>query len=259
MRFYRIQFHRSIWQSARPVDGFGKWATIHLLCKITTIRLDFSPYNWKIRGSMESADFIVSAMFKWIWLITPLAWVWFLLAQPLFQGHWISFPLNSIQLWIGLSVGTQQIMGATDWEITAGRGILTRSGHFKFDVEFIRGICNISQTLDTRNHPQINDIQLEMGNIQVGHRNSWKVWEKSQFQTDLFFRYEAMARVHSTMSLSCSSMCYRIYCDIKLWMRLNCQSAANCKKISTNSMWNNWSEATCRTLSIWWKHPNNPD
>lgn len=68
---------------------------------------------------------------------------------------------------IGLNLGTQRIMGATDWEISLSRGIITRTGHIKFDVEFIRAEFNISQTLDTRNHPQINDFQLEIGNIQV--------------------------------------------------------------------------------------------
>lgn len=68
---------------------------------------------------------------------------------------------------IGLSVSTQQIVGASDWEISLGRGIITRTGHIKFDVEFIRASVNMSQTLDTRNHPQVNDFQLEIGNIQV--------------------------------------------------------------------------------------------
>lgn len=68
---------------------------------------------------------------------------------------------------IGLNLGTQQIMGASDWEVSLSRGIITRSGHIKFDVEYVRAIFSMSQTLDTRNHPQINDVQLEIGNIQV--------------------------------------------------------------------------------------------
>lgn len=64
-------------------------------------------------------------------------------------------------------MGTQKIDGATDWEVSLSRGIITRTGHIRFEVEFIRAIVNMSQTLDTRNHPQINDFQLEIGNIQV--------------------------------------------------------------------------------------------
>lgn len=64
-------------------------------------------------------------------------------------------------------MGTQQIMGASDWEVSLSRGMITRTGHIKFDVEYIRAIFNMSQTLDTRNRPQINDVQLEIGNIQV--------------------------------------------------------------------------------------------
>lgn len=67
----------------------------------------------------------------------------------------------------GLHLGTQEITGSTDWEITAGKGIITRTGYVTFSIQYIQAMVVLSQSLDTRNHPQIRDIQFELGNIQV--------------------------------------------------------------------------------------------
>lgn len=69
--------------------------------------------------------------------------------------------------WLELNLGTQEIEGSADWEVTAGKGIITRSGHVQFFAQYIHAKVVVSQTLDTRNQPQINDLQLELGNIQV--------------------------------------------------------------------------------------------
>lgn len=66
-----------------------------------------------------------------------------------------------------LNLGTQEISGSTDWEVAATKGIITRSGHVQFFVQYIQATVIVSQTLDTRNQPQIKDLQLELGNIQV--------------------------------------------------------------------------------------------
>lgn len=66
-----------------------------------------------------------------------------------------------------MNLGTQEIMGTTDWKVTAGKGIITRTGHVKFFVQYIQATVVLSQTLDTRKPPQIKDLQLALGNIQV--------------------------------------------------------------------------------------------
>lgn len=68
---------------------------------------------------------------------------------------------------IELNLGTQEIEGSADWEVTAGKGIITRAGHVQFFAQYIQAKMVVSQTLDTRNQPQIKDLQLELGNIQV--------------------------------------------------------------------------------------------
>lgn len=66
-----------------------------------------------------------------------------------------------------LNLGTQEIMGSTNWEVTASKGIITRTGHVRFFVQYVQAKVVVSQTLDTRNPPHIRDLQLEIGNIQV--------------------------------------------------------------------------------------------
>lgn len=69
-----------------------------------------------------------------------------------------------------MHIGTQEIMGSTQWEVSAGKGMITRAGHAQFTVQYLQAIFVVSQTLDTRNRPQIKELEFELGNIQV--RNS---------------------------------------------------------------------------------------
>lgn len=73
-------------------------------------------------------------------------------------------------------------MGSTNWEVAAGKGIITRAGHVDFSVQYIQAIVIMSQTLDTRNQPQIKDLQLELGNIQVNIYKSLDVLSVSNAQ-----------------------------------------------------------------------------
>lgn len=64
-------------------------------------------------------------------------------------------------------VGTQKIHGSTQWEVGMGIGLVSRNGQAQFSVEHISVGVDVSQALDTRKHPQINDLQIKLGNIQV--------------------------------------------------------------------------------------------
>lgn len=64
-----------------------------------------------------------------------------------------------------LHIGSQEITGASQWEI--GWGLITRVGQVQFSVHHIHLMLNVSQALDTRQKPQINDLQIDLGNIQV--------------------------------------------------------------------------------------------
>lgn len=70
---------------------------------------------------------------------------------------------------IALELGMQQIAGATEWQVTAGVGVFTYSllGTAKFSIECINVTLAISQSLDTRQRLQLEDLQFDIGNIQV--------------------------------------------------------------------------------------------
>lgn len=39
---------------------------------------------------------------------------------------------------LGMQVGTQEILGSTQWEVNIGKGMVTRAGHVKFTVQHFK-------------------------------------------------------------------------------------------------------------------------
>lgn len=68
---------------------------------------------------------------------------------------------------IRMEIGTQRIMGASQWELIISNRMITRAGQVQFTVQHVKAEFEICQPLDTRKRPKINDLQLELGNIQV--------------------------------------------------------------------------------------------
>ncbi|KAJ8984844.1 hypothetical protein NQ317_013045 [Molorchus minor] len=66
-----------------------------------------------------------------------------------------------------LEVGTQRLKGSSNWDIALLAGITSESGTVSFSVEYIKVQINASQSMDTTQHPNLDDIQLELGNIQI--------------------------------------------------------------------------------------------
>lgn len=79
----------------------------------------------------------------------------------------VTFQIRNNTLQAGMDVGTQKLMGTSHWEISLGAGMLSRAGSLNFTIDYFNVGVVLSQTLDTRNSPVLEDIQLEMGNIQV--------------------------------------------------------------------------------------------
>ncbi|XP_066246839.1 uncharacterized protein [Euwallacea similis] len=79
----------------------------------------------------------------------------------------IIFEMKNNSLHTLLEVGTQRLVGTTHWEVSLISGILSKLGTATFSVEYIRVQLNASQSMDTRKRPVLDDIQIELGNIQV--------------------------------------------------------------------------------------------
>jgi hypothetical protein len=66
-----------------------------------------------------------------------------------------------------LNLGTQQLKGKTDWEISMLKSVIKRRGKIQFSVEFLKVLIKLKQPLDIRERLNFEDLQLELGNIQV--------------------------------------------------------------------------------------------
>lgn len=66
-----------------------------------------------------------------------------------------------------MEVATQDIEGSTQWELSIAKGMITRTGHVQFTVQFIKVAFVISQSLNLEYRPEMVDLQLELGNIQI--------------------------------------------------------------------------------------------
>lgn len=66
-----------------------------------------------------------------------------------------------------MEVGTQEVKGKTTWEVAIAKGMITRSGNVQFSVQHIKVMFIITQPMDLGQRLKINDLQLDLGNIQI--------------------------------------------------------------------------------------------
>lgn len=66
-----------------------------------------------------------------------------------------------------MEVGTQELSGTSNWEVSIAKGMITRGGSIQFTVQHIKVLFEITQPLDLTKKLQINDLQLDLGNIQI--------------------------------------------------------------------------------------------
>lgn len=78
----------------------------------------------------------------------------------------ITFIVRNHTFYAGVDIGTQELEGTAQWELSVV-GMMSRSGTIKFTIDYFHVQFKLSQTLDIRNKPNIDDIQLELGNIQM--------------------------------------------------------------------------------------------
>ncbi|XP_050538808.1 uncharacterized protein LOC126904121 [Daktulosphaira vitifoliae] len=63
-------------------------------------------------------------------------------------------------------IGTQELEGHCQWKIGAA-GILKTTGTTSFSIDYIRVEANVTQPMDTRLAPILNEMGLSVGNIQL--------------------------------------------------------------------------------------------
>lgn len=53
------------------------------------------------------------------------------------------------------------------WQVSIAKGVITRAGSLQFTVQHIKVRLEVSQSLNLSKKLQINDLQLDIGNIQI--------------------------------------------------------------------------------------------
>lgn len=66
-----------------------------------------------------------------------------------------------------MEIGTQEIAGTTMWQVSIARGMITRAGNLHFTVQHIKVLFELQQPLNLSKKMKINDLQLDLGNIQI--------------------------------------------------------------------------------------------
>lgn len=66
-----------------------------------------------------------------------------------------------------MTIGTQELSGSSTWQVSIAKGMITRSGHIQFTVQHIKVNFTITQPLNLSKKLQIDDLQLDLGNIQI--------------------------------------------------------------------------------------------
>lgn len=53
------------------------------------------------------------------------------------------------------------------WQVSIAKGMITRAGNIQFTVQHIKVFLEVTQPLNLNKKLQINDLQLDIGNIQI--------------------------------------------------------------------------------------------
>ncbi|XP_017888169.2 uncharacterized protein LOC108629805, partial [Ceratina calcarata] len=118
-------------------------------------QMGYDPF--KVKDYSQSAGmFTVTSTHTWI---TGLA--------SFYRMGNITLSMENRTVYATIDIGTQEIEGRTHWEISVIGGFLSRAGTVSFTVQYLRVQIKLSQPLDTRKKPSVEELDLELGNIQT--------------------------------------------------------------------------------------------
>ncbi|KAG5899932.1 hypothetical protein JTB14_002483 [Gonioctena quinquepunctata] len=79
----------------------------------------------------------------------------------------IRFELRNRTVHALLEVGTAALKGTSNWEFSVVAGLMSKVGTVSFVINYIKIQINASQSMDTSKPPSLDDIQVELGNLQI--------------------------------------------------------------------------------------------
>jgi hypothetical protein len=113
----------------------------------------------------------------------------------------ISFSLSYDHI-LAMNIGTQEIHGASNWQVQIAKGMITRGGSVQFSVQHIKVMFEVSQPLDLRKKLKFEDIQVDLGNIQVRSNGLGTVDYVVEFAVNVFpnlLRYQIVDALEKPM------------------------------------------------------------
>uniref|UniRef100_A0A224XDJ0 Putative hemolymph juvenile hormone binding protein n=1 Tax=Panstrongylus lignarius TaxID=156445 RepID=A0A224XDJ0_9HEMI len=78
----------------------------------------------------------------------------------------LTISVSNNSLLLGVHLSTRRLHGSCSWELSLG-GFLSNYGSASFSVEYLEVKTKINQSLNVRHSPNLNELQLSLGNIQL--------------------------------------------------------------------------------------------
>ncbi|XP_061382773.1 uncharacterized protein LOC116769931 [Danaus plexippus] len=100
------------------------------------------------------------------------------------------------------SIGTEEMLGSTDWEISGCRGLISSFGTSSFSVKHIRGHFILVQPLDTRKRMMLKTLELDVGNVQLRFDGAGTLDYLFEFSTNILpnvLRYQIVDAIQNPL------------------------------------------------------------
>ncbi|XP_028128004.2 uncharacterized protein LOC114324383 [Diabrotica virgifera virgifera] len=96
-----------------------------------------------------------------------LSHTWLYGLSSFYRTKEITFEMKNKTLYIFLEGSTGKLVGTTNWQASIVPGSIYRDGTVAFTINYLKVQIIASQNMDTSRPPTLDDIQLELGNIQM--------------------------------------------------------------------------------------------
>lgn len=116
----------------------------------------------------------------------------------------ITLLMENNTIYMSLEVGTQKIKGMCQWKVSLAN-IISKSGSTAFTIDYFEAQIKMNQSVDIRNKPHIEDIQLKLGNIQMHMDGMGTVDYIIEFLVNFFpnlLRYQIMDTIEEPVKFT---------------------------------------------------------
>ncbi|XP_072388619.1 uncharacterized protein [Diabrotica undecimpunctata] len=96
-----------------------------------------------------------------------LTHTWLYGLSSFYRTKEITFEMKNKTVYIFLEGSTGKLVGTTNWDVSLVPGSIYRDGSVAFTINYLKVQIIASQNMDTSHPPTLDDIQLELGNIQM--------------------------------------------------------------------------------------------